>query len=201
MYSLKGNQWRLSFWANKRVCLVYPGNGRRSTVALQEEGGRTGETRGFTQSQRKPFSHPVLSVTVHGMDDLKTPHYFVQHSQQEFSFYIYFTETAGLIYTHTRAKFQARAKPELAIHLGKSSLTPCGSFLFHTRAHSRQKHTTPVKAISSCQSHKTSSHRKRQQHSTKRKPNSFWWMIVSSLHHVVPESKSRVPKAEELYFS
>lgn len=54
-----------------------------------------------TQSQEKPFSHTVFSVTVHGMDDLKTPHHFVQHSQWEFNFYIYFRETAGLIYTYT----------------------------------------------------------------------------------------------------
>lgn len=73
----------------------------QSTVALQREGGRTGETLRFTQSQGKPFSHTVFSVTVHGMDDLKTPHHFVQHSQWEFNFYIYFRETAGLIYTCT----------------------------------------------------------------------------------------------------
>lgn len=71
----------------------------QSTVASQREGGRTGETLRFTQSQKTPFSHSVFSVTVHGMDDLKTPHHFVQHSQQEFNFRIYFRETAVLTYT------------------------------------------------------------------------------------------------------
>lgn len=71
----------------------------QSTVASQREGERTGETLRFTQSQKTPFSHTVFSVTVHGMDDLKTPHHFVQHSQQEFNFHIYFRETAGLTYT------------------------------------------------------------------------------------------------------
>lgn len=49
----------------------------QSTVASQREGERTGETLRFTQSQKTPFSHTVFSVTVHGMDDLKTPHHFV----------------------------------------------------------------------------------------------------------------------------
>lgn len=71
----------------------------QSTVASQREGERTGETLRFTQSQKTSFSHSVFSVTVHGMDDLKTPHHFVQHSQQEFNFRIYFRETAGLTYT------------------------------------------------------------------------------------------------------
>lgn len=71
----------------------------QSTVASQREGERTGETLRFTQSQKTPFSHNVFSVTVHGMDDLKTPHHFVQHSQQEFNFRIYFRETAVLTYT------------------------------------------------------------------------------------------------------
>lgn len=70
----------------------------------------------------------------------------------------------------------------------------CGRFLFHTRAHSRQKHTTPVRVTSSGQSHKTSSQGKMGKavlHSTKRKPSSFWWMIGSSLQRLVPESKSK----------
>lgn len=55
------------------------------------------------------------------------------------------------------ATLQAGAKQELAIiHVGESSLMPCGRFLFHTRANSKQKHTSPVRAISSCHSYKTS---------------------------------------------
>lgn len=65
-------------------------------MALQEEGGRTGETLRFTQSQKQPFSHTVLSVTVHGMVDFKTP----LCPTQEFRFYICFRDCRFNVHIH-----------------------------------------------------------------------------------------------------